>query len=189
MTQYGKIIHYDSQTGSGMIAPLEGGDPLAFNGSGLQQQAQEEPRPDQLYRYETQMGSNGQAQAVNLQMDQGDSADHGGSFNQSGFNQQGGFDQELGSFDQQGSSGQRGSFDQQGQSENRANQEGVSRAGVDEPAREPGGGTSGGSTFQPLEADRSKSDRSDERQRDLGRDADGSDARGTHTQGGNDRRG
>jgi CspA family cold shock protein len=128
MTQYGKITHYDAQQGTGTIAPEQGGDPLPFDRTGLQQQAQE-PRSDQLYTYETQMGASGQAQAVNLQMEQGNNA-----------RQQ-----------SPDAHGNQGGFDQRGESQNHANQEAARRPGVDgQPDREARDSeVTGGSDFQP----------------------------------------
>ena len=78
MTHYGKIHSYDADKGAGMITPDKGGDALPFAKADLQQQA-EEPKADQRYGYETKQGEGGTAHAINLQMEQGDSADSDGS--------------------------------------------------------------------------------------------------------------
>ncbi len=70
MTHYGKIKNYNSEKGTGSIAPEKGGDPLDFAKADLQQQGQE-PKVDQRYGYETKQVDGGKAQAVNLQMEQG----------------------------------------------------------------------------------------------------------------------
>lgn len=163
MAQYGKITHYDARQGTGTIAPESGGDPLPFDRTGLQQQAQE-PRSDQLYTYETQMGADGRAQAVNLQMEQGNNA-----------RQQ-----------DPNAHGNHGGFDQQGQSQNRANQESASRLGVDEqPDREARDSEiTGGSDFQPMEE--RQSDRNREMQNDRFPDR---NPQGQNQQGLNEERG
>jgi cold shock CspA family protein len=211
MTHYGKITHFDKDTGTGMISATDGGGALPFMASGMR----EEPRSDQTYRFETETNPDGRLHAVNLTMDDSANARQPGS----------------------SASGGEGTFDPQGQSENRHNQDAERRSGVDgagvngagwggtggsdayrpgtdshgqgrgddptehqtrtagqegvsrggqETARgdAPGqtrattGGTSaGGSTFQPLEAEESKAERSPERQHDLGRDSHGRDDR------------
>ena len=206
LTHYGKITHFDKNTGTGMISPTDGSGALPFMASGMR----EEPRSDQTYRFETENHPDGRLQAVNLIADDSANAHQSGST----------------------ASGGEGAFDAQGQSENRHNQEAERRSGVDgaglsgaggsdayrpgtdshgqgrgddptehqtrttgqegvsrggqETARgdAPGqtqattGGTSaGGSTFQPLEAEESKADRSTERQHELGRDGQGHDDR------------
>ena len=139
MTHYGKITHYNAIKGTGMISPEDGSDALAFDRTGLQQQAQE-PRSDQLYTYGTQMGANGETLAVNLQMEQTRSADPQHS----------------------GQNGNDGGFDQTGQSQARAHQDAARRPGVD--AQRPGVAmqhgesrsdlpNEGASEFQPLRAD------------------------------------
>jgi len=70
MTHYGKIKSYDTGKGAGMITPEKDGDALPFNKSDLQQQA-EVPKADQRYGYETRQIDGGNAQAINLQMEQG----------------------------------------------------------------------------------------------------------------------
>ena len=72
MTNYGKIKSYDADKGAGMITPEQGGDALPFHKADLQQQA-EVPKADQRFGYETRQGEGGKAQAINLQMEQGDS--------------------------------------------------------------------------------------------------------------------
>ena len=71
MTHYGKIKNYDTDKGTGMIAPEKGGDALSFSKSDLQHQAQV-PNVDQRYGYETKQADGGKTHAVNLQMEQGD---------------------------------------------------------------------------------------------------------------------
>lgn len=119
MTQYGKIKSYDSEKGSGMITPEQGGDALPFNKSGLQQQAQE-PNAHQRYSYETQQGSNGHPQAVNLQMEQGNNPNQQGS-NESGSSQQNQSEGENRTNQQEQSEGNR---NQQGGNEPGRNQQG-----------------------------------------------------------------
>lgn len=70
MAHTGKIKSYDAAKGSGMITPEKGGDPLPFNKSDLQQQAQE-PREGQAYGYETREVNGGKVHATSLQMEQG----------------------------------------------------------------------------------------------------------------------
>lgn len=163
MAQYGKITHYDARQGTGTIAPEQGGDPLPFDTSGLQQQAQE-PRSDQLYTYETQMGADGRAQAVNLQMEQSANA-----------RQQ-----------DPAAHGNQGGFDQSGESQNRANQDRASRLGVDEqPDREMRDSeVSGGSDFHPMEE--SQTDRNRQIQNERFED---SNPQGQNQQGLNEERG
>lgn len=72
MTNYGKIKSYDADKGAGMITPEKGGDALPFHKADLQQQA-EVPKADQRFGYETKQGEGGKSQAINLQMEQGDS--------------------------------------------------------------------------------------------------------------------
>ena len=144
MTQYGKITHYDARLGTGTIKPEQGGDPLPFDRTGLQPQAQE-PRSDQLYTYETQMGADGRAQAVNLQMEPSENArQHSASEH-----------------------GNQGGFDARGESQNHANQARASRTGVDEqPGREVRDSeVTGGSDFQPMEEDHADRDRQVQNQR------------------------
>lgn len=198
MTHYGKITHFDSQSGTGMIAPQDGSEALPFDRGSFQQHG-EVPRSDQVYTFETRGDANGRPVAVNLQMEQGPNARQEGPE----------------------ANGNQGGFDQHGQSQARANQEAERRSGVDgaglahgstdrdshgrsehqtrtdgqdgvsrgsgEMARgdtrgeapvTTGTAPSGGSTFQPLEADDSKAHRSREEQHHLGRDAQGNDERG-----------
>lgn len=201
MTQYGKIISYDAENGAGKIAPQDGSEALSFRKADLQQQG-EEPRSDQLYTFETQRGPDGQPQAVNVQMEQGPNArqtdsDHG-TFNDQGQSEQAANQENArrsgvdGAGLQQGDRDHRIDNERQSQSQTEREhqirtegQEGVSRGGL-ETARgdAPGenradqrGTSTGGSTFQPLEADESKDQRSVSRQHELGRDAEGRDER------------
>ena len=138
MTQYGKITHYDARLGTGTIKPEQGGDPLPFDQAGLQQQAQQ-PRSDQLYTYETQMGADGRAQAINLQMEQSENArQHSASEH-----------------------GNQGGFDAHGESQNHANQDRARRPGVDaQPGREVRDSeVTGSSDFHPMEEDHADRDR------------------------------
>ena len=169
MTHYGKITQYDSQTGSGMIAPLEGGDALPFNASGMAQQ----PRSDQTYTYDTQMSASGQPQAINLQMDP-DATTHPQDAVAPG--QQGGFDRQGMSEEQRNQdAASRPGVDEQTQFRNpdRGDLEGVSRTGRDQPQSQPGTNPAGGSTFQPLQSQASKTHPDPDDQHRLGRDAQG----------------
>ena len=65
MTHYGKITHFDKDTGTGMISATDGGGALPFMASGMR----EEPRSDQTYRFETETNPDGRLHAVNLTMD------------------------------------------------------------------------------------------------------------------------
>lgn len=195
MTRYGKITHFDKDTSTGMIAPMDGSHAVPFMASGLQEQ----PRSDQTYSFDTQTNADGMPQAVNLQMDTGpgrqqDAAAHG---NQGGFDAQG-QSQARANQEAERRSGVDGAGvvhgggeerDSHGRSEHQTRtdgQEGVSRGGMDTPRGVAGGGeradrggsSAGGSTFQPLEAEDSKADRTAGRQHDLGRDAQGRDERG-----------
>jgi CspA family cold shock protein len=67
MTQYGNIKFYDTDKGTGTIAPESGGDVLPFRKTDLQQQGQE-PEVDQRYGYETQSGDGGKQWAVRLEL-------------------------------------------------------------------------------------------------------------------------
>lgn len=134
MTQYGKITHYDAQTGAGMIKSERGGDPLPFDRAGLQQQGQE-PRSDQIYAFETRNDDSGRVMAVNLQMEEGPNA-----------RQQSPDD-----------NGNQGGFDQFGQSQNRANQDAASRPPVDAQNDGYNDANDGASAYQPLRTDAGRS--------------------------------
>ena len=69
MAHFGKIKSYDSISGTGSIAPEEGGDALRFNKADLQQEGQM-PKVDQRYSYETSQVDGGKKSAVNLQQEQ-----------------------------------------------------------------------------------------------------------------------
>lgn len=69
MTHYGKIASYDGTKGTGTITPEKGGDVLMFAKADLKQ-ADQEPRVDQRFGYETKTIDGGKTQAVNLQISQ-----------------------------------------------------------------------------------------------------------------------
>lgn len=199
MTHYGKITHFDKDTGTGMIAPMDGSDAMPFMVSGMQH----EPRSDQTYMFETQASADGRPQAVNLQMDEGPNARQQHA---SAHGNEGGFDAQGQSQNRHNQEAERRSGvdgagvahgggearDSHGRSEHQTrtdDQEGVSRGGMDTPRGEAGGtAESGGSTFQPLEADESKGHRSPSQQHNLGRDAKGYDERASDEQRRDDRR-
>ena len=199
MTQYGKITHFDQQSGTGMIAPQDGSEALPFHRNDLQQQQGDEPRSDQVYAFETRGDANGLPVAVNLQMQQGPNARQesaAANGNQGGFDQHG-QSQARANQEAERRSGVDGAGlvqgggearDAHGRSEHQTRtdgQDGVSRADEDTPRGEAGGGVrpdglgsaSEGSTFQPLEAEDSKARRTPEQQHNLGRDAQGRDER------------
>lgn len=205
MTQYGKITSYDSDRGTGMIAPQDGTEALPFRKTDLQQHG-EEPRSDQVYTFETQRGPDGAPQAVNVQMEQGTGASQPGG-GDGGFNAQGQSEMTVNeqAARRSGVDGAGGArhgteeYDSQGRSEHQTRtdgQEGVSRGGMEtargnapgETRADRGGTSAGGSTFQPLEAESSKDHRSTERQHELGRDSQGHDERAQNEQRRDDRR-
>lgn len=69
MTDFGKIVSYDSGNGMGTIAPEKGGDVLPFRKTALQQQGQE-PVRDQRFGYDVKSTDNGKRYADNLQQQQ-----------------------------------------------------------------------------------------------------------------------
>ena len=73
MTNYGKIKSYDSSSGTGSITPEKGGDALRFKKADLQQEGQM-PKVDQRFSYETSEVDGGRKCAVNLQKQQGETA-------------------------------------------------------------------------------------------------------------------
>ena len=73
MTNYGKIKSYDSSSGTGSITPEKGGDALRFKKADLQQEGQM-PKVDQRFSYETSEVDGGRKCAVNLQQQQGETA-------------------------------------------------------------------------------------------------------------------
>ncbi|WP_033073712.1 hypothetical protein [Sphingopyxis sp. MWB1] len=74
MTYFGKIHSYDSGKGAGTITPEKGGENLAFVKADLHQEAAE-PKAGQRFGYETRQAGDGKAQAINLQQEQGQSAE------------------------------------------------------------------------------------------------------------------
>ena len=67
MTRIGTIDSYDSETGSGMIAPEQGGAALRFQQSDLKHQQQAaEPQQGQRFSYDTRPSEGGGPCATNL---------------------------------------------------------------------------------------------------------------------------